>query len=763
MSQLRKIFCISLSFIMLLSGSTIAQATEATIETENEYVIVGNEKTIENIENDYGGEISEDGLILSDITLTKADVRSIVRENDEVIIEENIMFEGDSSETNETETNYQWYRDAIGVDDIEIPENDIKIALIDSGVSYSDDIPVIDSIKLVDDGNESILFSDASGHGTAMAGIIAAQDNDDGITGINPYADIYSAQVLDSDNRGTLSAILEAINWAVANEVDIINMSFGTSTDSELLHNAIRDAYNAGILIVASAGNSADSAVKYPAAYDEVIAVGGTDTSGNIRTDLTTGEEIDIFAPAERILSTALLGGVMAIGGTSASAAQVTGVASLLLQKDTSKSPDFIKSLIKATAKEIAESNAGFIDYAYANEMYDDFESMYVPGEIAEYTNETPMENYAEEAEIVVEGLWSEKTTSTGHNAQSNYAGEAAQESVSEFTDYYIGIVNYACTNVDAQYGSNGDAGMGKIQAFHGRGNYVANIRFVSNFAQYMADGNGLTTAISKCCAKFPDLVEVVNGKCKAIDKNEDSDGMVMEAMAGALENIYNNLGTEEGLYTEDSHGPRRRMLVFLGVALHMIGDVYAHRTIVHSYTVSGTLPTSMKTNETHKDKFGTEDFIKHADSNNQTTAKLKEYVFGLNPFEYESKWGTNGSYMRNITNLKNAVNGGFLEFQDITRFETSSSTHKYDDKATFCKERHSEAKRLCKKYLVAVIETNFPDYTDIVKFYPKYIVPNDGEYVKLNNLKNYVIAAGLSTSGYSAGSWAKYSTTDYV
>ena len=234
MSKIKKLISIILSLIMLLLGTTIAQATEATIETENEYVIVGNEETIENIENDYGGEISEDGLILSDVTLTKADVRDITRENEEVTIEENIIFEGDSSETDETETNSQWYLDAIGVGDIEIPENDIKIALIDSGVSYSEDIPVVDSIKLVDDGNESILFSDASGHGTAMAGIIAAQDNDDGITGINPYADIYSAQVLDSDNRGTLSAILEAINWAVANEVDIIKMRVGTSTDSEL-------------------------------------------------------------------------------------------------------------------------------------------------------------------------------------------------------------------------------------------------------------------------------------------------------------------------------------------------------------------------------------------------------------------------------------------------------------------------------------------------------------------------------------------------
>lgn len=173
-------------------------------------------------------------------------------------------------------------------------------------------------------------------------------------------------------------------------------------------------------------------------------------------------------------------------------------------------------------------------------------------------------------------------------------------------------------------------------------------------------------------------------------------------------------------------------MLVFLGVALHMIGDVYAHRTIVHSYTVSGTLPSDRTTGKTHADKFGLSGFVAHSDSSTQTTTNLKAYVKVFNPFSYASKWGTEGSYMRNITNFKNAVNGGYVEFQDVIRFETSTSSHKYDDNANFCKERHSEAKRLCKKYLVAVIETNFPDYTSVEKFYPKYIVTDDGEYVKL-------------------------------
>ncbi len=124
----------------------------------------------------------------------------------------------------------------------------------------------------------SVIYEDISGHGTSVAGIIAAKDNDEGITGINPYVQLYSARILDENKQAPASRVVAAIDWAIEQDVDIINISFGTTVDSEEIHAAIRRAYDAGILIVAAAGNN--GVVEYPAAYDEVVAVGAVDAKG---------------------------------------------------------------------------------------------------------------------------------------------------------------------------------------------------------------------------------------------------------------------------------------------------------------------------------------------------------------------------------------------------------------------------------------------------------------------------------------------------
>lgn len=141
---------------------------------------------------------------------------------------------------------------------------------------HSDGIDLSDSINFVDEEDYVVpMYQDLTGHGTGIASIICA-NGEGGIKGVNPNVDLYSVKVLDGENKTPLSRIIKGIYWCIDNDVNIINMSFGTSTYSDAMKKAVEDAYDAGILMVGASGNNADK-VKYPAAFKEVMAVAATD------------------------------------------------------------------------------------------------------------------------------------------------------------------------------------------------------------------------------------------------------------------------------------------------------------------------------------------------------------------------------------------------------------------------------------------------------------------------------------------------------
>jgi subtilisin len=210
----------------------------------------------------------------------------------------------------------------------------VKVGVIDTGI----DLNHPDLKANIKGGYNAInplkSYNDDNGHGTHVAGIIAALNNNIGVVGVGPKIDLYAIKVLNASGSGYLSDVIEGLDWAVANGMQVVNMSLGTSQDVQSFHDAILNAYNAGVVIVAAAGNSG-GAVSYPAAYPEVIAVSATDQNNQIASWSSRGPAVDLAAPGVSIYSTYKGKSYSTLSGTSMAAPHVTGAAALII--DTKK------------------------------------------------------------------------------------------------------------------------------------------------------------------------------------------------------------------------------------------------------------------------------------------------------------------------------------------------------------------------------------------------------------------------------------------
>lgn len=254
----------------------------------------------------------------------------------------------------------------------------VSVAVLDSGISYAQGLDVAERKDFVDpDVAVSPLFDDASGHGTSIAGIIAADKAEGDLQGLAEDVDLYSVRVLDERNEAPVSRVIEGIYWCIDHEIDVINMSFGMTEYSAALERAIQDAEAAGIIMVAAAGNHGNSAeaIDYPAAFDDVIAVGAS-TGKNEMADFTSnGTGIDVLAPGEKVWSYNTLQGLMAVDGTSIATAHITGAVAALLEKKPEMGTEFAKQLLTASSvQSVSHEGLGILDIERAIEMQDDFQ-----------------------------------------------------------------------------------------------------------------------------------------------------------------------------------------------------------------------------------------------------------------------------------------------------------------------------------------------------------------------------------------------------
>lgn len=233
----------------------------------------------------------------------------------------------------------------------------ISIAILDTGIDREhSDVKIKEGISFVENVSD---FDDDNGHGTHLAGIIGAQKNNIGITGIAPDADLYAVKVLDKSTNGKYSTVVKGIDWAIEHKVNIILMSLGGKKESVFFKEAINKAYEKGIVLIASAGNEGykdGNSITYPAKFDSVIAVGALDAKNQRGFLSSKGEQLELMAPGVDIWSTWNNGDYRLDSGTSMAAAHVAGVASLLLENDRTMSNMELRELLRNSATPLGNS-----------------------------------------------------------------------------------------------------------------------------------------------------------------------------------------------------------------------------------------------------------------------------------------------------------------------------------------------------------------------------------------------------------------------
>ncbi len=237
----------------------------------------------------------------------------------------------------------------------------VKVGIIDTGIDLDHpDLTVAGDVTFVKvKGSKS--GDDDNGHGTHCAGIVAAEDNTIGVIGVAPEASLYAVKVLDHKGSGWVSDIIAGIEWSVDNGMQIISMSLGTSSDVQALHDACDAAYDAGVLIVAAAGNSGNEEgtgdnVEYPAKYESVIAVAATDQDDNRWISSSTGPDVELAAPGVDITSTYLNGGYAIGSGTSMACPHVAGTAALVLAGKPELTNEEVRTRLQKIAEDLGEA-----------------------------------------------------------------------------------------------------------------------------------------------------------------------------------------------------------------------------------------------------------------------------------------------------------------------------------------------------------------------------------------------------------------------
>lgn len=506
----------------------------------------------------------------------------------------------------------------------------IKVTMLDSGINYSKEVDVVMRRNFVEGQDEmSCLFEDGSGHGTAIAEVLASDpdadsgeetdgvwiddefgeytyygepeeeedEEEDGETrstedtgivsmgdlldsgydwteGVNPNIELYSGKVLDEDNETTVNRVVEGIEWAIENETDILSLSLGMEKDSEKLHKAIQKAAANGMLIIAAVGD--DEHVDYPAAYPEVMAVGMVNSMGE-----TDGIHSEVAAPGDFIVSRGPFDSMQVFSGSSMAVPHVVGLASILWQKDPAKDARFIRGLIDVSANEIEGDESceyGLIDCSYALEAYKEFE-----GQVRENSsllknisrNKDP-EAVKEEVAGAIENEARVETEEEIERLHGNWDRGEHEAFVSGKYEHlwtngtkYVKVLKKGLSFVDDKENNSDCYGMHAHPWLHGFFGEEIPCNYMTSFRTLVELADGMRK----------------DGKIKKINTESDYDE-VSNALNGIQETFQggDRIGSQtwadiSGYCAKNETSVQKecRSLLIYGMALHTLGDTFSH------------------------------------------------------------------------------------------------------------------------------------------------------------------------------------------
>lgn len=227
----------------------------------------------------------------------------------------------------------------------------VNVYVIDTGVDQGHaDINTVAHVNFAGGPNK-----DCNGHGTHVAGTVAARDNSIDVVGVVPGAPVTGVKVLSCSGSGSYSGVIKGVDWVTANAVKpaVANMSLGGGA-SQSVDDAVKNSANSGVLYALAAGNDGgDACDKSPAragTHNGVVTVAATDSSDRETSWSNYGSCVDIWAPGASILSTKNGGGTTTMSGTSMSSPHVAGGAALYLSGSTGASPSNVESALKSAA-----------------------------------------------------------------------------------------------------------------------------------------------------------------------------------------------------------------------------------------------------------------------------------------------------------------------------------------------------------------------------------------------------------------------------
>lgn len=261
---------------------------------------------------------------------------------------------------------YQYVRDKLQLPAVHALARgkNVPIAVIDSGIDVNH--PAFSGAEIVRHDTTGAV-NEPHAHGTGVVGAIVSRHK---LLGVAPDSRVLAIRVfptprMDSESEASPQHILRGLDWAVRNNVRIVNMSFAGPRDPMLQH-AFKAAYDKGVILIAAVGNGGPHApALYPAADPHVIAVTATDFTDRLFQDANRGAHVAISAPGVDVLTAAPRGTYQVTTGTSVAAAHVSGVVALMLERNPALTPAAVRNILTATARPLGQPHlfgAGLVD-----------------------------------------------------------------------------------------------------------------------------------------------------------------------------------------------------------------------------------------------------------------------------------------------------------------------------------------------------------------------------------------------------------------